>query len=278
MSLFDLMDRAGENMEKRRKTREYLKDARRYVEEGKARYEKAYSDVLAYSYETENRMRDHYEFKQNLLKEIGEEIDPILENFKRFDIDSKIKIPEVVDMQSFDISSASVNFNLSQSLESSNDIAGSLVVNLFDLFSDADEDYYEARRAKEEARAYKERMGWEKEKLMNMKESMRTIRLVISEEKDVLISLKGKLIGIAKKLEDEMKKESFSEEEAAYLKGLHKIGEKIKGLITTRFIDDRYNVTSEYRSALDDIQKINTMLPDAPDLGSLKTVLRPLIA
>src|SRR5213080_1763527 len=72
MGLFDLFDVMKKSARKRKKTEKYRKSAKEYIQGGKSLYNKAYSDIVCHVKETNDRIEQHYRYKQHLLWEISQ--------------------------------------------------------------------------------------------------------------------------------------------------------------------------------------------------------------
>lgn len=90
MGLFDSMK---DNMERRQRTREYLKNAKEYINDGEELYQNAYEKVLKRADKTRDAIRKHVEYKKDISRRLGEEILPTIENFQVPDLTTKIDPP-----------------------------------------------------------------------------------------------------------------------------------------------------------------------------------------
>ena len=63
MGLFDSMK---DNMERRQRTREYLKNAKEYINDGEELYQNAYEKVLKRADKTRDAIRNHVEYLQKM--------------------------------------------------------------------------------------------------------------------------------------------------------------------------------------------------------------------
>lgn len=269
MGLFDLFGDVKDNMDKRRQAREYIQRAKELVREGNDIYERAYSKVTSYASETEYKLRKHTDYKQQIAKELRGTINTTLKDFGRFNIDAKtISAPTISTLSVQEISTGLRGFE-SAMLSCMPHLD---VPSIFDMFI-TDDDYYEAKRQRDEAREYKERMKMEREKLNNYKEKMSEIRSFISSEKSELDSLVGKLKKMTSELKSGMQKSSFSIEEAQYLKGIHKIAECVVTLLSTEFLSDAFSISQRYQKVFSDIKNINQNLPYAPSITDSNTAV-----
>ena len=192
------------NAEKKRETRELISEAKRYINEGEEIYEKAYDKVTSYAAKTEDKLKQHAEYKQKLARELGSNVGNTLKRFSKFDIDSKvIKAPTV------SIKSGGVDINIFNSVMS-NFVPRTDTLSIFDLFT-SDNDYYEAKRQRDEAKRYKEKMKLEKKRLYGYKKQMEEIQRFIIAERSELDSLMEKVSIMTEELNSGMKKSRFSQ-------------------------------------------------------------------
>lgn len=263
MGLFDLFSDAKDNMDKKRQAREYIKRAKELVREGEDIYERAYDNVTSYASETQYRLHQHMNYKNKVAKELGSSIGETLRNFKNFNVDAKIMIAPSIQESNSGLSifeSTSSNFIQQRDMPS-----------IFDMFI-SDDNYYEAKRQRDEARYYKDRMKMERDKLYDYKNKMSEIRTFIDSEKRELDSLMGKLKKMTSELKTGMQKSNFSVEEAEYLKRLHQIAESVVGLLSTEFLSDGFSINQRYQKAFTDVKNINQDLPSAPSINDVNTI------
>lgn len=264
MGIFDFLVEMEEKNEKRKQAEEYRKRAREYVRDGEALYNKAYSEVSSYAYDTSRKIEQHYNYKQKVIREISSDISPVLSGFEKFNIDSKIfDSPDISGTRSTILSGSALLGNSFTSV-----MPRVNLLSLLDLFSDVGEEYYEARRQRDEAKRFYEDMKYEREKLRNAKENLKNIRNVIIDERELLDGMLLRLKQITIQLNSEMNKQSFSHAEAMYLKGIHKIASSVNSLISTKFLNDNFTITSQYEKSLDKIKSINNSLQSAPTISS----------
>lgn len=254
-----------ENAEKKREAREFISQAKQYVSEGDSIYEKAYNNVMAYASETEYKLKQHAEYKQKLARELGSNVGNTLKNFSRFNIDSKV-------MEAPTISGSSGGMDISVFKSATSSCMPRIdTPSIFDLFA-SDDDYYEAKRQRDEAKRYKERMKVERERLYRYKEQMGELQSFISSERSELESLMTKVNKMTAELNSGMEKNRFTREEADYLKGIHKITEQVANLLSTQFLTDSFSITSKYQKLYDGIKQINQNLPIAPSITDRSTL------
>lgn len=277
MGFFDIFDDAIDKGNKKREARDMVRRAKEMIRDMNERYNNTYSSTLEATWKTEQKINEHYEFKKNLLKELNSEFTPIINKFENFNID-KITLNESTDIVSgFGFKDMSSNFQNTMGFQN-------LFPNIsiMDLFSDVDEEYYEAKQALNEAKIYKEEIRIQREKLGQMKSNLNDVRSYIYDEQATLNSLKDKIKNIAEILNKNMEKTSFTKEENEYLKSIHKIAKGISKLMTIRFLNDDFSIRDEYKNIYSSIEKINGLLPSVPkindnswnDISSLLEVIK----
>ncbi|MDD6070373.1 MAG: hypothetical protein PUC12_06080 [Clostridiales bacterium] len=252
-----------DNSEKKRQAYEYINQAKQFVSEGKDIYERAYRQTTTYATETEYKLRQHSEYKQRLAEELGSNVKGTLKNFDDFNIDSRI-------VQAPTINNYIRDMGVFQSTIA-NCMPRTEELSLFESFMDG-VDYYKAKKQRDEARQYKERMKMERDRLNRRKEQMSEIQTFISSEKIELDSLMFKVRKMTEELNSGLKKSSFSKEEADYLKGIHKITEHIVNLLSTQFLTDSLSINSKYQQIYDGVKSINKNLPNAPSIHDRSTL------
>lgn len=271
MGFFDFGREIKEKADRSRQAREYLSMAKDYIRQGDEIYEKAYNKVSSYASETEYELRKHSDYKKNIAKELGSNVGNTLKSFSNFNIDSKVfSAPAIQNIQSSSMDLGS-SFKSAVSSCMPNTDMHSQFGSILDMFI-SDDDYYEAKHQKDEAKRYKEHMKMERDKLNNYKEQMSEIRSFISAEKNELDSLMGKVRKMTSELQAGMQKSNFSQEEADYLKGMHKITECIVTLLSTQFINDSLSITQKYQQVFSGVKTINQNLPYAPSINDQTTL------
>lgn len=269
MGLFDLFSDVKDNMDRSKEAREFLRQAKELTKEGEAIYDRAYDKVSSYASETEYKLRRHMDYKKTIAKELNSgSIAVTLRDFKQFNIDKKIiSMPTIKDVT---IKESNVGLGGLSHAVSSLDVRAELP-SILDMFI-SDDDYYEARRAKDEAKRFKERMKMEREELYSCKEKMAEICSFIIEEKDELDALMNKIKKITSELEDAMKQNSFTEQQAIYLKSIHQIAECVAALLSEDFLSDTLNIKQRYMNIFNEIKNINQNLPYAPSISDSVTL------
>lgn len=268
MGFFDFVSEAKEKHNRSREAREFIKRAKELVEEGNEIYSNAYAKVSIYAHETEYKLRQHAEYKKEIAKEFGGVIGSTLKEFEKFDIDSKTISSPSFNSSGFSIKDSSLGLSTFSSSMSSC-IRPSISISDF-FFSD--DDYYAARSQRDEARRFKERMKLEREVMYNYRDRMSEIRSFIDREKSEIDSLMNKVRKITNELNQGMKKNEFTSEEALYFKGIKKISEKLMALITADFLSDSFSINQKYQKLFAELQTLNKNIPSAPSIKDNTTL------
>ena len=267
----------SDNWEKRQQAREYNSRAREIIDDYTDRYNTTYINTMDYALETEYRLKKHYEFKKQIVKKLQLDVNPVLESFKKFDIDNKI-----VDV---DFKNINASKNLDISISSSKNtfarINGlsfdSCFPNVNDIFRDATEEYYQAKSNLNQAKMYREQIKLKREELKTIKSNLSNIRSYISDEERVLNELTTRVQNISKTLDENMKKTSFKKEEGEHLKNIYKIALAINKLMGMKFLNDDFTVSEDYNSLFIKIKEVNSLI-EKPTLntGELDRILKSI--
>lgn len=273
MGLFDFFAEIAEDVsdgvDRSKEVKRFIAEARNYIREGENIYERAYHDVTDYAFETEELLQEHMKFKKRISKELGDGVGCTLESFKQFNVDAKVMSPPVIKTTEKDINifkSSLPHHNVT----SEYDVIGD-VTSVFGKYVSTKE-YYRAEWQRDEALQFKQSMITEKKKLEKYKEQMREVRSFIISERSELSSLMNKVKKMTSELQTGMKKNSFTQEEADYLKGIHKITECIVTLLSTQFLSDSFKITQKYKKVYDSVQDINQSIPSSPSIKDTSTL------
>lgn len=293
MGLFDLFDNIKdvvdvnkrekqEREDKKERIDEYNKIAREYVSAGKEVYNNAYTSFSDCSWRVENKIHEHYDYKRKIINEIRDNVTPIVNSFKSFNIDNKIIQPSMPNAIS-DTEICISDFGNFSSVRSGF-IEIISVVNVIDLIfdwaRDLDEELSQARSNKYEAELYRSEMRQVAERLYLARSQLHNIESFISDERRTLDSLMAKLRPMVSMLKRDMTKSLFTQNEADYLKGIGKISDCLTDLISIRFLSDNFHVTNEYQLVFNKVKSIELTLSSVPvipaDMSSLNILLKIL--
>lgn len=258
MILFDLFDNIidtiREQNERRHMIEVYKEEARKYIQKGKELNKEADVIYLCLS-ETKCKLEEHYDYKKKVVLEFSSNISPVLLKFENFNIDTKIIIPSVID-------DPISNINLFKGTVSS------IIPSYNYLYvMNVNEEYYEARRKRDEAKKYYEDVKYQIERLKNVELNMKTICNFIESEKVIIENMVSKLKNISEELKFAMKKDTFSSKEAEHLKGLYRIAMGVNKLISTKFLNDDLTITNQYKIEFNKIKQIHSYLMEIPSVS-----------
>lgn len=275
--LFGIIDEVSEkvNEKKYRKSRaeEHRRAAQEYVRDGEELYERAYSDLSTYSYDTKHKVEEYAEYKGQFIKELNSDILPVLSDFASLDINSKVFDAPVID-------SHKSGLDLFEGLPCASCFQPPFSISIKDIisfFDDGEEEYNEALRQRNEARDFFEKMIREREKLRNMKRKMEAIQRTVDDDMKILEVLRQNLRVVFNPLKDSLKRSSLTQSEADDLKRLHKIAESVSKRVSTRFLNNDFTIRTEYQDAFQKIKEINDALPSTPMLSDNSNTLKNLL-
>ena len=196
--------------------KQYLEEAKEYIEKGKETYNEEYERVNDLSQETRDNISDHNEWKRGISRRISQDISPILTDFKNFNIDSRIVIPKIAEIDSHKISSSS-GVQLFNGCKFMNKQPS--IFSILSTSGCTERDVEKARKQRNKAFDFSQEMYLKATELSNVRSRFNTINSFIVEEENQLNSLMNKLDKITEKLKRGMKNTEFTEKEANYMKG-----------------------------------------------------------
>ena len=261
--------------ERRREAREIRQEAKEILSDAKDLYDD-YKDLKGDTQRAANQLNDlirsYNNYKSDVLKELNSDISVSIENFRRFNINSRIAAPP-------NLNSAPTIPTVNVSSIMTNLPGGSL--NLISIalsaFSDPDKDYEEADRQRDAARDYYYKV---QDALTDMKilyESLNNSRRYIDDEKSNLVQLMDKFRKIVNQLNGAMNRNSFTEQEARHLTGIAKIAEMIKNSLEQRIVGSSGKIESNYKIYGGKIREINGLIPAAPTISGSSDWLERLL-
>lgn len=277
MGLFDIFSGGGrnrrslsdisDNWEKKKEAREYNARAREIIDDYTNRYNDTYFNTMDYAYETQRRLEKHHDFKKQIVKKLQLNVKPVLEDFKKFDIDSKtidINFEDMNTSKNLDISI----FDVDRAFSRMNNLSfNSCFPNLDDIFRDATEEYYQAKSNYNQAKLYKSQIQSKREELKSIKSNLSNIRSHISDEERILNQLMDRIENISRKLDENMKKISFKKQESDHLKSICNIAKGIDKFMSMRFLNDDFTVSNDYNNLFEKIKEINYLI-EKPSLNT----------
>ncbi len=233
--------RAKDNYDRRRDIAEYNYKAREYVSEGQRIYEEAYDKLREACYKTQDKISRYVRYKKDILREINrtlKKMDTANEEIHlSMDIDFKsLESCAVVQEERLDVVDKMLATWVSPSLK--------------DFFVDVSvSDYYEARSAMRDAKVYRDRMKMERENLRNTRYAVEKIPDFMNEEERQIDTLMARFRKTA-----ECIRQGQSDEKVQLLK---EIASLVADLLTTQFLDNSYQITSQYMNVHHRIAEIN---------------------
>ena len=264
--------------EAQQEAKEYRQDAKEFFQEAKDLYEDDYKEYKRDAQRLSNQLGDlirrNNEYKASLLKELGGNITASIANFKRFNIDSKVI--KSIKLDSGDFSGVSLTASLASF---SPPIVGtfnpiSLVFSaLSDPFEDRDKAYSQRSKAQEYLWQVQDAVSQMKATI----EELRNTKTYIEDEKQTLDDLMGKIRQIINQLNTATTKESYTENEAQYMKGICRIAELIKNTLESQITNKSGDISSNYKKYSDKIRKINRAIPSAPTITQSGNWLEKII-
>ena len=270
MGLFDLFDvmKKSARKRKRKKTEKYRKIAKEYIQDGKNLYNEAHSDIVFHVKETNDRIVQHYRYKQHLLWEISQDVKQVLQQCTNFYIDRRVfETPRISSSLVDSYSGRGVIANFSVTI-----VPSIRVPRILSLHSNSNEEYAKAKGQKNEAKRFYKEMILDRERFIYAKGKMKGIRNFITAERKLLDCIISKVKQITVQLNSSIKSSTFSGLEADYLKVVHKIAETINELLTTKFLNDNIRVSRQYEDVFTKIKIIHNVLKKAPSIINRKNM------
>lgn len=240
-------DKAKDNYEKRQKIAEWNYQAREYISEGQRVYEEAYGNLAYACMKVENKMRDFVQWKQKILDEINCALKNIDSQHQDLHMSSK------VDFINLEACSVTQNEQLDCVDRA---LATWVMPSVSDLFHNiSSEEYYEAKQNMQQAKMYKAQMKAKRDELKQAKHAVQEIPTFISDEKSQIEQLMDKFRRTAENIN-----QSNTEERTA---SLCQIAKLIADSLSTKFIDNQYQVTEQYTDIHRQISMTNQSLENA---------------
>ncbi len=278
MAFFDKYERE-ERKRRYREAQQFLKEAESAIKEGKRDYEyakKRYESALA---KAEDCLWTQRSIKSDAASTLKNKIAPILKEFKKFNIETKIETVSKVNVDIPDkIPSSGVSVNLHSSMKCAIDsINGSLfsapdISNFLAELFFSDNDYYKALDKKNEANQYKWKMKSAANSYERYRANLDALCDHLHNEKYMIRSLVDKVESLAIQLKAAMTKTSFSEEEATQLKGVNLICRNLVRLLNEDFLTDGAKIQKKYKKYYDFLKQIDDTIPAVPAINSIDWV------
>ena len=276
MGFFDIFGGDDDDFERRERRRakeeaaDYRREAKNILSEAKDLYEDDYKELKGETQRRINKLNDlvrsYNRYKADCLQELGGEINDTIENFKRFNISSR-----VISMPNISSNFSSSMPNISTSSFSSSIMPGG-GLNLISLvLSSASDPYKDRDKALDqlyEARDYLAKVQDAIAELKIVYRSLESSRTYVEDEKTYLTQLMGKIRAIMPRLKNAMTQNSFTEKEASTLQGVLKIAELIKKTLETQLSEKGGDISANYKKYSQKIRDINNLIPVPPVIES----------
>lgn len=242
-----LFSKAKDNYDKRKDIAEYNYKAREYVSDGQRMYQDAYGDLVLACAQVSGKVNDFVGYKKRILDEINSTLKKIDSGNKQFELSTKV---DFIDLDVCAVRQTEQLDCIDKAL------ATWVTPSISDIFgSVSTEEYYAAKQNMYQAKAYKETMRAKKEELRNAKYAVKKIPDFIYDEKCQIEQLMDKFRKTAASLE-----KSSSDEKTGSLCQIARI---IADSLATQFIDNNYQITSQYNTIHNRISDINNSLAGA---------------
>lgn len=267
-------DRKRYREELRQQAREYREEAREFLQEAKELYNGDYKELRSEARSKANRVSDliksHNKYKAELLSELGGEISTTIENFKRVDIDNRI-------IKSINIDSGS-SFSVPTISSKAFEI-GSFITNMpggnfqlsslsFTSTSDLQRDRDKADEQRSKAQEYLSDVKYAIVDVEYVIQCLGNTQKYIEDERQYLGQLMDKIRPLIQRLTSAMDKQSYTEQEAKFIKGICCIAEQIKNTLEEQITDKYGSIQGNYKKYSQRLKDINDAIPSAPVLSS----------
>jgi hypothetical protein len=260
-----LFSDVAERIRKKNQAAEYRRSAKDYVDKGKTIYYKTNGDLQVVVQSVKQMIDEHFLYKKKMIEQLNNELLPISNNFENRWTETKVN----------DISLGNDNQNISLQNSIFHDLQSNFfpnnpipnAVDILDFFfGDADEEYWDARQKRDEAKIFYEQMKAEREKMRLIKSQLSNIKNYISDERKMIDSLFTKIEGIVKSLPLSMN--NLNKKEINYLIGINKISLILSNLLTVNFLNKEMKVTEEYEKAITNLQMVESKIANLPNIES----------
>ncbi len=240
-------DKAKDNYEKRQQIAEWNYKAREYISDGQRAYEEAYGNLAYACAKVEGKMRDFVQWKQKVLNEINSTLKNIDGQHQDLHMSSQI---DFINLETCAVTQNEQLDCVDRAL------ATWVVPSVSDLFHNiSSEEYYEAKQNMQQAKMYKAQMRAKRDELNQAKYAVKEIPNFISDEKSQIEQLMDKFRRTAENIN-----QSNTEERTS---SLCQIAKLIADSLSTKFIDNQYQVTEQYTDIHKRISMTNQSLENA---------------
>lgn len=237
----------------------------RIISSARQSYERIYEEVKDYCYGTERMIKEHYEYKRIINDGLLNNNKELLHKFKIYDI----SIDRAYLDSSFDnifVGVGVLSSTFSNALKSSIPLSTISIISklnpvfigfaVIDTFISQCQRVEEANNYLEEAKDYKTEVNYQMEKLKELKSSSKYIRVVIEDERYRLQLVTKELNSYINIITNLLKKEQLYTDDYYKIARYCELCELVSKTLTTKFINERGIITSEYDKLLNKLKKI----------------------
>ena len=241
-----LFSKAKDNYDKRRDIAEFNYKAQEYVQAGNMAYEDAYAELVIACDSVQGKIHEFVSYKQKVLTEINQTLKKVDSEHKELKLSLQINFPSW--------ESSGVTVQPWEKLTAFDKIIDTWTApSIRDFVTDVSpSEYYEAKSAMNRAKTYRDVMKAKKQELKNAKSAVKEIPYFMSDEKSKIESLMVKF----RKTVEMLKTSSDSQK----IENLKDISQLIADSLTTQFLDNNYQVTSQYQSIHNRMGELNQSL------------------
>ena len=244
-----LFSKAKNNFDNRQKIADYNYHAKEYIQSGNEAYENAYTDLLCECDKVQSKIREFYNYKENTVKEIN----AIFES-----IDSKNKKLELtISMPTFNYEASRVKVESWEKLTLVDKFLDTWTPpSLMDFVRDVDSsDVFEAKMNMNNAKRYRDMMRIKKQELRDARSAVKELPYFMNEERAKIEELMSKFKKVANLVKSEKDKEQIY--------ALKETSQLLADSLVTEFIDNSYQVTSQYKNIHSRMSELNNSLESA---------------
>lgn len=270
-------ERRREREETRREAMEIRQEAKEILQDAKdlySDYKELRTDTRQYANELDSLIKSHNNYKSDILRELGGEVAATIENFKRFNIDSRIiNAPKISEGYAPNIPSV----NLMSAFANMPGGSFNPINLIFSSLSDPYEDRRKADKQRDDAREYYWKVEDAYNKLRDTMERLRSTKRFIDDEREMLGQLMSKVRKIMLQLKSVMNRTDHTQNEAKYMNAVCHIAEKIKISLEQQITDNYGGIQSSYKNCTQQLKKIAEAIPNQPIITDSSSWLDTLI-
>jgi hypothetical protein len=244
---------------------EKVESANSIFSSAKRRHRDLSKQVNNFYEETNNLVKEHFQYKQELRESVLVKYQSQLINFSKLDLNQKLLAGSSVSgFQPIINATKMIGTGLALTGISSISRLNPALLGL----SVAGWVYEKNKRVEAaneylaEAKQFQSRVNVEMEKLRSLKSELMLIQNKIKEEKRLLHTLVNKLEQITVSLSTIVRKEKLSLEDKEMAEASILIASAINDALVTRFVNDSGKITSEYNKVLVNLKRLETLITE----------------